>query len=177
MASIAYLLRWWLAAELIGLCALPLAWRVFRRLPDRGYGFARALGLLLLTYALWLGGTLGVLPFSAGSAVLALAAVTLPGLVLFAREREAIFAWLIASKRYVLCCEAIFLGAMLLVAFLRSYQPAIAGTEKPFEYANYNAVTRSAAFAPTDPWLAGKPMAYYYLGYVAVSLATPPTAT
>lgn len=180
MASIAYLLRWWLAAELIGLCALPLAWRIFRRLPDHGHGFARALGLLLLTYTLWLGGTLGVLPFSTGSAVLALAALALLGLWLFAREREAILAWLGESKRYALFCEAVFLVVFLLVAFLRSYQPAIAGTEKPFEYANYNAVTRSAAFAPTDPWLAGKPMAYYYLGYVAVGgvaklTATPPS--
>ena len=39
-------LIWWLLAELFGWLALPLAYRLFRRLPDRGYGISKALGLL-----------------------------------------------------------------------------------------------------------------------------------
>ncbi|HEY8837663.1 MAG TPA: hypothetical protein VIO16_08300 [Dehalococcoidia bacterium] len=65
----AYLVRWWLASEIIGLFTLPLTFRIFRRLPDRGYTFSRTFGLLLVGYVLWIGGTAGVLPFSAGSVV------------------------------------------------------------------------------------------------------------
>ena len=38
---------WWLWMQVLGLAALPLAFRFFRRFPDRGYAFARPLGLLL----------------------------------------------------------------------------------------------------------------------------------
>src|SRR5690349_7224699 len=34
---------WWLVLELLGLAALPLGWVVMRRLPDRGYAFAKSL--------------------------------------------------------------------------------------------------------------------------------------
>ena len=43
-------LSWWLIMQVLGLAALPLAWRIFRNLPDRGYAFARPLGLLLAGY-------------------------------------------------------------------------------------------------------------------------------
>ncbi|HLZ71174.1 MAG TPA: DUF2298 domain-containing protein [Dehalococcoidia bacterium] len=177
MASLAYLARWWLAAELIGLVALPLSFRVFRRLPDRGYALARVLGLAVLIYVLWLGGTAGVLPFSTGSVLLGLGGLALAGLWLYGRDREQLHAWFRAHSGYVIWCEAIFVVALLLVGLLRSYQPAIAATEKPFEFANYNAVTRAADFAPTDPWLAGKPMAYYYGGYVGLGAVAKLTAT
>src|SRR5581483_4143109 len=148
MASLAYLARWWLAAEVIGLVTLPLAFRLFHRLPDRGYAFARTLGLALIIYALWLGGTLGLLPFSAGSVVLVCGALAVAGVWLYGRERAAINTWLREHGSYVAWCETVFLLAIVLVALLRSYQPAIANTEKPFEFANYNAVTRTADFAP-----------------------------
>lgn len=177
MASLAYLARWWLAAEVIGLVTLPLAFRLFRRLPDRGYAFARTLGLALIIYVLWLGGTIGLLPFSAGSVVLVCGGLAVAGVWLYGRERAAITAWLRQHGSYVAWCEVVFLLAIVLVALLRSYQPAIANTEKPFEFANYNAVTRAADFAPTDPWLAGKPLAYYYGGYVGVGAVAKVTAT
>ena len=47
-------LTWLVALELVGLCALPLAVRVFRRLDDFGYGLAKPLGLALVGYACWL---------------------------------------------------------------------------------------------------------------------------
>ncbi len=173
----AYLIRWWLAAELIGLLALPLSFRVFRRLPDRGYAFSRVFGLLLMSYLLWIGGTAGVLPFSAGSVVLALAGLGLLGVLLLARDRAELVAWCRNSRRYIVVAEAVFLLAILMVAFLRSYQPEIANTEKPFEFANYNAVNRTADFAPTNPWFAGKPMPYYYFGYAVMGSVAKLTGT
>src|SRR5947209_4837454 len=148
----AYLVRWWLAAVLLGLLTLPITFRLFRRLPDRGYAFARLFAILLVSYALWLGGILGVLPFSAGSAVLVVALLGAAGAVLFLRNRQEILDWLRCSGQYVAGVEIAFVAIMLLVALLRSYQPAIANTEKPFEYSNLTAVNRSEYFAQTDPW-------------------------
>ena len=54
-------LAWYVAVAVAGLAALPLAFRLFHRLPDRGYGLARLLGLLLIGYAFWFLGSLGFL--------------------------------------------------------------------------------------------------------------------
>ncbi|NOX61905.1 MAG: hypothetical protein GXP42_08165, partial [Chloroflexi bacterium] len=65
-------IRFWLVIEIFGLLGLPLAWRLFRFLPDRGYAFAKALGLLGVGYLLWLGAMFGLLRNSAGGVVLAM---------------------------------------------------------------------------------------------------------
>ena len=64
-------LIWWLLLQLFGLVGLPLAFRLLGNLPDRGYAFARPLGLLLTGYLLWLGGSLGFWRNSVGGTLLA----------------------------------------------------------------------------------------------------------
>src|SRR3954454_7237235 len=44
-------------AEAVALAAVPLAALAFGRLPGAGLGFAKPLGLLLLTWAVWMGGS------------------------------------------------------------------------------------------------------------------------
>ncbi len=63
-------LRFWLIVQLFALAALPLAWRLLGALPSRGYVLAKPLGLLLVTYLLWLGGSLGLLRNSVGGILL-----------------------------------------------------------------------------------------------------------
>ena len=40
-------LIWWLVLQAIGLLALPITLKLLRFLPNRGFGFARQVGLLL----------------------------------------------------------------------------------------------------------------------------------
>src|SRR5512139_2986490 len=75
MTDILAVLSWWFLIQLIGLAAWPLAFRLLRFLPDRGYSAAKPLGLLLTSYALWLFGSLGLVPNSLGGIVLALVLV------------------------------------------------------------------------------------------------------
>ncbi|HDN80420.1 MAG TPA: phospholipid carrier-dependent glycosyltransferase, partial [Chloroflexi bacterium] len=51
---IAAIVIWWLAVEVIGLAAWPLAHLAFRRLHLRGYVLSKSLGLLLIAYVNWL---------------------------------------------------------------------------------------------------------------------------
>jgi hypothetical protein len=77
---------WWLAVQVVGLLALPLTYRVFKGLPDRGYALARPLGLLLAGYIFWLLGSLGILRNDLGGVIAAL--VMLAGLSLYIGRRE-----------------------------------------------------------------------------------------
>ena len=169
-------LSWWLVLQLFALAALPLAWRLFARLPSRGYPLAKALGLLLLSYLLWLGATLHVLPNSFGGAVLALLLVAgvswwlgRDGWRRDASGARPLAAWLRTNRWLVLTTELLFLVVLAAWAAFRAYNPDIAGTEKPMEFAFINGILRSPLFPPQDPWLSGYGISYYYFGYVMLA--------
>ncbi len=177
---------WWLWMQILGLAALPLTYRFFRRLPDRGYPFARPLGLLLTSYVLWLGGSLGLLRNSVGGALVSLLIVGVVSLVYYWRGRAlatpdgdtagdpGLPAWLRANLRLVLSVELLFAGALALWALLRAYSPQLttAGGEKFMEIMYLNSIARSDYFPPIDAWLSGYAISYYYFGYVMTALVT-----
>ncbi len=83
-------LLWWILLELIGLAVFPIAFRFFANLPDRGFAFAKPLGLLLIVYPFWLLTSLGFLQNTQGN--IALVALVVAGaswflLVWFPPER------------------------------------------------------------------------------------------
>ena len=165
-------LLWWLALQLLALVSLVPAHLLFRSLPDRGYGLAKALGLLLPAYALWILAWTGFLPN--GRPTLAFV-VLLLGLaaVFLARRRGAmgsLTAFFHENWRHVLATEAVFAASFFAFALFRAYRPEIAGTEQPMDFAFLNAILRSDYFPPNDPWLSGYSISYYYFGYLIQTL-------
>lgn len=165
-------LSWYLVVQIVTLLALPLAWRLLPFLPDRGYGFARILGILLTSYGLWIAYSFGFLRFEAGSAwlaVLLLGAVSVavgwPVLQAWRQTREAP-----TSGRYVIVVETLFFVAFLLWALVRAYDPAANHTEKPMDLMFINSIAGSPTYPPADAWLAGHPISYYYFGYWMLAL-------
>jgi YYY domain-containing protein len=165
-------LIWWLTCQFFGLAVLPLTVRLFANLPDRGYAFARPLGLLVVGYLFWQGSMFGILPSDRGSVAILLVATGFACWSLLWRDVTAIRdLW--TSRRWLIAgTEVVFLGAFALWAFVRAHNPEIAGTEKPMEIAFLNGVLRSERFPPVDPWLSGYSISYYYFGYVIVGMLT-----
>ncbi len=69
----------------------------------------------------------------------------------------------------MLVTELLFLVVLVGWAVFRAYNPDIAGTEKPMEFAFVNGILRSPLFPPQDPWLSGYGISYYYFGYVMLA--------
>jgi YYY domain-containing protein len=165
-------LIWYVIISAIGWLAWPLLFRLLPRLPDRGYTFSRATGLLLIGYAYWLPGTLGLLRNSVGGILLA--ALLVGGAVVWAvtrgPERPDLSGWLKANRAPVLTAEALFAVAFFGWAIFRSFNPDILGTEKPMELAFLNGFRLSPDLPPRDPWLAGYAISYYYFGYVLIGM-------
>ena len=173
-----YVILWWIIIQIIGWAATPLAFRLFRHLPDRGYALAKPLGLLLVSYVFWLACTLGFLQNTWGSMVFCLAMVAATGGYLYLRERRAagtddsLVGFLRAHWPVVAASEVLFLVGFAAWAAYRAYNPAISATEKPMEFAFLNGILRSDHFPPLDPWLSGYGISYYYFGYVMMAVLT-----
>jgi YYY domain-containing protein len=176
-----YILLWWFILQLFGLAALPTAYHLFRWLPDRGYAFAKALGLLLVSYILWMGAITGVLTNSIGGIVIALLATAgVSGAVLWFGQKRGespveIVHFLRGKKATVIATEILFLLAFVAWAVLRAYttfKVASAGGEKFMETAFLHAILNSPHFPPLDPWLSGFSISYYYFGYVMMAIVT-----
>jgi uncharacterized membrane protein len=165
------LLTWYLLISLVGWLTLPLIHQLFSGLWDRGYAFARILGLLLWAYVFWLLASLGILPNEPGSILLALLIIILiSGWSIRKTGLKVVGAWIRQNMKLILVVELLFLFAFLGMAAIRAANPDIVGTEKPMELAFINAILNSPAFPPHDPWLSGYAISYYYFGYVMVAM-------
>ena len=181
--QILYVVLWWLMVQGAGLLALPLSFRLFRHLPDRGYALSKPLGLILVNYILWMSSTLGLLRNTWGnilfSAILALGLSVLFYRIPLGVGRPApggkqatahtLKAWIGEHRRTVIASELVFTLAFALWVGYKAFDPNIAITEKPMEFAFLNAIARSGRFPPYDPWMSGYSISYYYFGYVIVA--------
>jgi YYY domain-containing protein len=164
---------WYVAAQLFALVVLPIAFVVFRPWPDRGYLFAKPLGLLLVATTAWLLVSLGVIQFSFFSVLIAL--ILLAGISLFTlRSIGGDFkAHLVANRRRILRMEILLLVAYVAFLLIRAANPDLwhpwKGGEKPMDFAYLNAVVKSSTVPPYDPWYAGGYLNYYYFGQFMIA--------
>jgi len=183
MSDIIAVFTWWVLVQIFGLVSLPIAFRLFWRLPDRGYGISKALGLLVPSYLFWLLGVLGFLRNDSGSILLSLVIIAIAAQLFYRRpqhsgsrmpdrgSRTTLSSWLRANWKLVLIIELVFAVSFAGWALYRAYVPRImtAGGEKFMELAFLNGIERSATMPPLDPWLSGFAISYYYFGYVMMS--------
>lgn len=166
------LLRWYVVVQALGVVGLPYAVRFFRPLPDRGYAFARPLGLLAVGVVLWFGAIFGIWPNRGSMIALLALAIGIVGWIGLPRSVESLGELWRDYRNHLLLVEGLFLGAYLFWAFCRSFFPEIQATEKPMDFLFLNGILRSQRFPPIDPWLSGSSISYYYLGYLLVAVLT-----
>jgi len=154
-----------LTVEIVGLAALPLTTWFFQSLPDRGYAFAKTLGLLVAGFLVWLAGNVVAIGGSPFSLAIAIVAIGAGGWSLRARRTAASLREII---RVAAIEEAVFLVAFIGWSLLRAYSlhPDILHTEQYMDMALLNASSRSISYPPYDPWMSGHPINYYYFGYL-----------
>ena len=147
---------WLLAIELMSLAVLPLGLFIFRALPDRGYLLAKPLGLLAVSWLVWLGASVKLFDYTRESifamlvVLIAVSAVvarlTRGDLLAFVREhwrRILLYRERSSSERSLPST-----GSALLDPDL--WHPSHGG-EKPMDFAYLNAVIRSTTMPPLRP--------------------------
>lgn len=171
-------LRWYAALLILGACGAPFAAALLGDLPSSGRGYARPVGLLLVTLLTWITASITPIGYGTPLVLTATAGVGIAGLlwaVRTARRRPSVIAWrayLRGDWGQVLGAEIVTAVVFVIVVLLRAQTPAAAGTEKPMDMMLLQSVHRAHHFPPEDAWFAGAPVSYYYLGHVAVDVTS-----
>ena len=164
-------LVWWLMTVIIGLGFLPLTGRMFSKFWDRGWIFAKSIGIFVSAYLFWLCSVAKMLKFTRGNCILILIVCMLVcwgiGYYLSKKNKEGFsFPW-----KKIAAEEAVFLVMYLFWCYLVSFDPGAYGQEKPMDYAFMTAMMRTEYLPFQDMWYSGHEINYYYGGqYIATFL-------
>lgn len=171
-SDFSFILYWWLIIFTVGVIFTPLTRILFGKFWDKGYPFGKILGILFISYTVWLLGSLKILPFANGTIWLVILLAAGINLWLFRQKPEEVKKEIQNSWRIFAFEEFLFFIALTFWSFVRGFQPNIQGLEKFMDYGFVNSILRSKYFPPTDMWLAGKAINYYYFGHLISAVLT-----
>ncbi|MBV5331445.1 hypothetical protein JZU69_03410 [bacterium] len=162
-------LVWYVFIFLLGLVAYPITRSALAGLRQYAYPLSRIVGLALLAWISWMGGSVGV-PYTRISIGVALAIIAVAGFGLWFVRRNQFKAEWNSSRKFFVLVEIIFLVFFLIDLLIRlgnsdMWHPSKGG-ERPMDFSYFNAVLKSTSFPPYDPWFAGGYINYYYYGFV-----------
>lgn len=155
---------WWsVILFFVGLTALPLTFRIFRPFSlDYAYPFAKTIGLIIVSYLIFVFSITHLLPFSRLSIIAIVLLIGISSFIFF-KDLPPI------SKRQVvffLFEECLFIGALLFWTAIRGQEPSIRSLEKFMDFGFINSILKSEFLPPKDMWYAGSSINYYYFGHL-----------
>lgn len=174
-----FIIQWWAVFFVIGIIFLPLVSRIFSNFFDYGYIFSKVIGLVFITYLVFLIGYFHIVAidtvvvfFVVGLFVVINAGVSIRARSFFpkfkpkelGRSRRALY--LIAFE------EAIFFVALVFWAYIRGHEPSLNSLEKFMDFGFLNSILRGDFFPPRDMWYTSESINYYYFGHMATAIVT-----
>jgi len=181
LSDFPFILYWWILIFGVGVVFLPLSFFLFGNFFDKGYAFTKTLGILLISYIVWLLGSLKIVPFFTEIIwLIIIGFVFLNYLILkyqisnikYQKYKLKFKSLIRKSWRIWLFEEALFFLSFLFWSYVRGFQPDIHGLEKFMDYGFVNSILRSRYFPPADMWLAGENINYYYFGHLVSAVLT-----
>jgi YYY domain-containing protein len=163
------LLFWYAFIFVLGLFAYPIARLALPGLKQYSYALGRIVGLVLMAWLAWMGGSIGV-PYTRVSIGVAFALVVVTGVGLWMRRKEQFKEDWSSHRQFFVLVEIVFLSFFLIDLLIRLGNPDMwhpaKGGERPMDFSYFNAVLKSTSFPAYDPWYAGGYINYYYYGFV-----------
>ncbi|GAC1362781.1 MAG: DUF2298 domain-containing protein [Ktedonobacteraceae bacterium] len=168
------LLQMWALVEVSGVFCLPLTCMVFYNLPDRGWAFSKTLSIVVVAFAVWLPlMCFHALPFSRlfiFGIVLMLLGLSSFGLLCMRSIHATIVEIWSRSRWYILATEIVFAGMLLLLGWLRTFNPDIRRLEAFMDEGIIAGIMRSSHLPPNDVWFAGHTINYYYYAHYIIAM-------
>ncbi len=165
---------WWLAAQVIGLLAFPVTFALLKDLADGGWLLSKSLGLLLVSYGVWLLASFGLPANRLGVIWVMMALLAAASFAVWRRNWVAIKSAVREKQAFIAVGEGVFALVFLLFVAYRLANPDLwqpwNGGEKMLEIGFLNAIVKSATMPPYDPFFAGTAINYYYYGLFIVGI-------
>ena len=163
---------WYLLALVMGVAAMPLTGRLFRRFQDRGWMFSKVTAIAVSGFLTWFLVAVKIIKFTTMTCIVVTLVCAAASLILYCREQKAGFECIpFAHLDLVYAEELLFFAAFLLWTYFAGFHPAAYGTEKFMDYGFMEAMMRSKTLPATDLWYSQGKINYYYGGqYFAVFL-------
>ena len=170
LTDLLFIIKWWALLSITGLCFLPLSVHIFPRFLDKGYGFAKILGVVIVSYLVFLLGIFKLAPFSHSTIYAVFFLCFIPILFFYGKNYKQI----LKSKVIFLLIieEIIFFLCLLGWSYVKGFNPEIYGLEKYMDFGFVNTILRSEYFPPIDMWYSGLPINYYYFGHFITAVLT-----
>lgn len=161
-------LRWWGSIFLISTIFLPITINLFSSFRDKGYIFAKTIGLVLLSYSIFILSFLKLFKFSHIEIFLVLTVFAIVNLFIY--KREGVLRNLKQNLKLYVAEELIFLTTLFFWSYVRGNLSDIHGLEKFMDFGFVNSILRSSYFPPQDMWYSGFSINYYYFGHLVTAI-------
>ncbi len=162
--------KFWITVLFLGIIFLPITTRIFSPLIDKGYIFSKVLGIVTISYLLFVLGIAHILPFTEISIFLII--------LIYLVVLTFIYGFKLPKlpdkklRRIWVFEEALFLAALSFWSYIKGFQPDINGLEKFMDFGFINSILRSDFFPPVDMWFTPEPINYYYFGHLQTAFLT-----
>lgn len=164
-------LNWYVYLLILGAIFYPLTAKIFNRFTfDLGYPFSKVIAIILLSYSSYILGTLKIAPFNSVTLFSLMGIFAFINFLIQRRAKKVKNVYALASA--ILIEEALFLGAFVFWAYVRSQEPSIRSLEKFMDFGFMNSILRSEYFPPKDIWYSPLSINYYYFGHLSGALLT-----
>ena len=170
--DLATIILWWFFLFILGVVNIPTAWYLFRRFFDAGYGFAKTIGIVTLTYIVFVGATVHLIPMTRISLFLVFLLTAGLNFLIFKKHKEKILKSLTDKKKVLIFQELFFFAGLFFWSYVRAHQPDIEGLEKFMDFGFINSILRTKFLPPPDMWFAGGSINYYWFGHLWAGVVT-----
>lgn len=156
--------RWYIMTFALGVVFYGITRKFFYSFLDQGYAFSRTVAILLLSYAVYVLGTLHIMPFTEFTLALLLIAAFVIGSRMHQGAKAKIPLTIIIGE------EILFVVMLFFWTFVRGQEPTIRGLEKFMDYGFIQSILRTEYFPALDMWYAKLPINYYYFGHLTAAV-------
>lgn len=163
-------LIWWATVLVVGVTFMPITGKLFLKFRDGGWMFAKALGIFVTGYVMWLLSSIHILKFTGRNClILVSACLVINLLILWINYKNKKYVFIKWDIRLIIIEEILFFIIFGIWTYLVCFDPAAYGTEKFMDYGFMTGMMRAEYLPPQDTWYSGETLNYYYGGqYLAV---------
>lgn len=152
--------------EFLGVLIFPIIFKVFWKLPDRGYSFTKLFSLVLWVYVIWLLGSFNSNLHLIITSSIVLTAIGVVSFITLYYNYKSFFNYIKKQYPIIIAFDLCFIIIFAIWILIRNFDPSIYHTEQIMDFTILNSVMNYTSYPPEDLWFSGNTLNYYYYGYL-----------